>query len=107
METTKYLKQRAEQGDADALFRLGHRLAFGRTRPRPTDWPAAIKLWDQAAQLGYDRAMFYLGVCCEHGNGIAQDLTQALQWHEKAAHLGHEAAMYNLALSYRIGDGAL
>ncbi len=49
--------------------------------------------------------MFYLGVCYEHGNGVVQDLTQALQWYEKAAHLGHEVAMYNLAFSYHNGDG--
>lgn len=105
METTKYLRRQAEQGDAEALFRLGHRLAFGRTRPRPTNWPAVLELWEQAAQLGHDRAMFYLGVCYEHGNGVAKNLTQALRWYEKAAQLDHEAAMYNLAFSYRNGDG--
>lgn len=105
METTKFLKQQAGLGDADALFRLGHRLAFGRSRPRPTDWPAVFEFWQQAARLGHDRAMFYLGVCYEHGSGVSQDLIQALLWYEKAANLGHEVAMYNLAFSYRTGDG--
>ena len=105
METTKYLRQRAEQGDADALFRLGHRLAFSRNRPRPPDWAAVLEFREQAARLGHDRAMFYIGVCFEHGNGVPQDTAQALAWYEKAAQLGHEAAMYNLAFSYRNGDG--
>ena len=75
------------------MFRLGYRLAFGRSRPRPTDWAAVLELWDQAARLGHDRAMFYTGVSYEHGNGVIQDLTQALDWYKKAADLGHEVAV--------------
>jgi hypothetical protein len=37
METTRVLQKRAEQGEIDALFRLGYRLAYGRSRPRPKD----------------------------------------------------------------------
>jgi hypothetical protein len=98
METTGLLKQRAEQGDPDALFRLGYRLAFGRSRIRPTQWAAVFPLWEQAARAGYGRAMFYLGACHEHGYGTAKDLTQATHWYKMAAQKGHVVAMFNLAL---------
>lgn len=105
METTQTLQKRAETGDADALFRLGYRLAFGRSRPRSTDWGAVFPLWEQAAKAGHTRALFYVGVCHEHGHGTAADLPEALRWYEQAARQGHDVAMYNLAFSYRTGDG--
>ena len=37
---------------ADALFRLGYRLAFGKCRPRPTDWNAVVGFWQQQCHLG-------------------------------------------------------
>ena len=85
MKTTRYLKTLADKGDADALFRLGYRLAFGRKRPRPTQWQNVFPLWEQSAQAGNDRAMFYVGTCHEHGYGMPQDLASALYWYEKAA----------------------
>ncbi len=105
METTQALHKRAAGGDADALFRLGYRLAFGRTRPRPTDWTAVYPLWAQAANAGHLRALFYVGVCHEHGRGTPPDLPEALRWYEKAARQGHDVAMYDLAFSYRTGEG--
>ena len=53
METTKFLQKRAGEGDADAQFRVGYRLAFGRKRPRPTDWPYVLDLWNRAAEAGH------------------------------------------------------
>src|SRR5262245_60664385 len=105
METTRLLRRRAEKDDGDACFRLGYRIAFGRNRPRPTDWSAALRLWKQAARVGHERAQFYIGTCYDHGYGVTRNVPMALQWYEKAASRGHLAAMYNLALSYREGDG--
>ena len=105
METTAALRKMAERGDADAQFRLGYRLAYGRNRPRPTDWPAVFGYWQSAAEAGHARAQFYLGVCYDNGYGVAADLTTAMRWWEKAAVNGHEVAAYNLAFSYRTGNG--
>jgi TPR repeat protein len=105
MESTRLLRRRAEKGDADAVFRLGYRIAFGRNRPRPTDWAAAIRLWKQAATGGHERAEFYIGTCYDQGYGVARNVQRALRWYEKAAGHGHLTAMFNLAFSYREGDG--
>jgi TPR repeat protein len=107
METTSYLRRRAQQGDADALFRLGYRLAFGRRRPRPTDWAAVVDLWQRAAARNHRRAQFYLGTCYDRGKGVTQDLRQAMRWYRAAAENGLPEAQYNLAFGYREGIGVL
>src|SRR5262245_43486445 len=105
METTRYLRRRAGEGDTDAQFRLGYRLAFGRQRPRPTDWSAVVAFWKPAAAAGHRRAQFYLGTCYEQGHGVAQDETQAMHWYRQAAENGYPSAQYNLAFGYRHGLG--
>ena len=105
MQTARSLRLQADLGDPRELFRLGYRLAFGRTRPRPTEWHTIVPLWEQAARAEHDRALFYLGTCHEFGYGVPQSLTLALEYYERAARLGNVVAMYNLALSYREGDG--
>src|SRR5262245_36439526 len=105
METTRVLQQRAKVGDADALFRLGYRLAFGKKRPRPTDWGVVFELWQRAAALNHRRAQFYLGTCYDSGRGVTQDLGQAMRWYRAAAENGYPPAQYNLGFSYREGNG--
>src|ERR1700742_3644706 len=105
MEAMGVLQKRAEQGDADALFRLGYRFAYGRTRPRPTDWELVVSLWKQAASKGHFRAQFYLGVCYDKGLGVIRDARSSVQWYRRAAELGHPEAQYNLAFCYREGYG--
>jgi uncharacterized protein len=105
VETTKTLERRAQHGNTDALFRLGFRRAFGRNRPRPTDWSAVVPLWKQAAEAGHARAQFYLGVCYDEGNGVENDLVEAMRWYRQAAESGHRVAQYNIALGYRKGEG--
>jgi hypothetical protein len=78
MESTRKLTQRAEQGDVDALFRLGYRIAFGRNRPRPTDWGTALRLWTRAGRAGHKRAQFCVGTCCDHGQGVAYRTWKAM-----------------------------
>ena len=51
METTKTLRRKAREGDSDAQFRLGYRLAFTRTSARP-NWKAAANWW--VVQRGWD-----------------------------------------------------
>ena len=52
METTKYLRKRAKDGDPDAAFRVGYRLAFHRN-PWLRNRNAAKKYWLQAATQGH------------------------------------------------------
>jgi uncharacterized protein len=105
METTRYLQKRAKEGDADAQFRLGYRLAFGRQRSLPTNWESVVAWWQQAAAAGDCRAQFYLGTCFDRGHGVAQSFKRAMAMYRKAAEQGHRSAQYNLAFGYREGIG--
>ncbi len=105
METTAYLRKLAEQGNSDAQFRIGYRLAFGRKSPRPRKWEEVVGWWQLAADQGVRRAKFYLVVCYEHGRGVDSDITKAFACYLEAAQLGFPEAQYNAGFSYREGSG--
>src|SRR5262245_66479929 len=103
METTRLLEARASHGDADAMFRLGYRLAFGRKRVRGS-WRRAAAWWRRAATAGHARATFYLGTCFDRGLGVRRDVPRAVALFRAAANAGHEVARYNLGFSLLRGD---
>ena len=105
METTKYLLKLAEQGDADAQFRLGYRLAFGRRNSKPCNWEEVVSWWQKAANQGVRRAKFYLVTCFDHGLGVEQDVNTAFACFMEAAKDDYPVAQYNVAFSYREGNG--
>lgn len=96
METTKYLRKRAKDGDPDAAFRVGYRLAFHRN-PRLRNRSAAKKYWLPAATQGHIRAAFYLGTLYDSDDATAASRAKAEQWFQIAAEGGHEVAQFNLA----------
>jgi TPR repeat protein len=96
METTKYLRKRAKEGDPNAAFRVGYRLAFHRN-PRLRNRAAARKYWLQAATQGHIRAAFYLGTLFDSDGATVALRAKAEQWFRIAAEGGHEVAQFNLA----------
>lgn len=44
METTAYLRKLANQGNADAQFRIGYRLAFGKKKPKTSELEGSNEL---------------------------------------------------------------
>lgn len=101
METTAYLLKLANQGDADAQFRIGYRLAFGKNYPKPRNWEEVVSWWLKAANEGVRRAKFYLGTCFDHGLGVEQDVKKAFAYFLDAANDEYPAAQFNVAFSYR------
>ncbi|HIX40560.1 MAG TPA: SEL1-like repeat protein [Candidatus Desulfovibrio intestinigallinarum] len=112
------LKQLAEQGHADAQFRLGDRYKEGKGVPRDGDmacqWYAkAVATLKKAAEQGNDDAQYRLGTIYKEGKGVPQDYVRACQWYAKAAAQKHEAglnALKQLAeqrdaeAQFRLGD---
>ena len=55
---------------------------------------------DGNADAQFELAGLYAG-----GEGVKQNLTEAVKWYRKAAEQGHDGAQYKLGLSYQNGKG--
>mmetsp|Transcript_32566 Transcript_32566/g.73570 ORF Transcript_32566/g.73570 Transcript_32566/m.73570 type:complete len:521 (+) Transcript_32566:103-1665(+) len=76
------------------------RSAFAR------DPAEAVRLWEAAAQRGYPRAQYNLGLVYAKGNpeaGVAKDVALAAMHWRGAADQGHAAAQHGLALLFMQG----
>jgi TPR repeat protein len=88
------LKNRADAGDALAMYNLGVIAYYER------DADTAIHWFREAANRGSTDAMYNLGVVLS-GQGRSEE---AEPWHIKAAEAGNPQAMWNLALMYGLHD---
>ena len=59
----------------------------------------------QRADQGNAEAQFSLGLMYATGDGVSQDITQAVVWWRKAADQGYATAQYNLGAMYASGEG--
>ncbi|TAH01778.1 MAG: sel1 repeat family protein, partial [Sphingobacteriales bacterium] len=70
-------------------------------------YEAAILPLSKAAEQGYARAQYNLGLMYEEGIGVLQDKKEAISWYFKAAEQGVADAQYNLGIMYTKGEGVL
>ena len=105
------LKQLAEQGHADAQFRLGDRYKEGKGVPRDggraRQWyTKAAATFKKAAEQGDADAQFSLGDMYKKGKGVPRDDDMACQWYAEAAAQGHDAGLNALKQLAEQGDAA-
>jgi TPR repeat protein len=123
----------AEQGDAEAQFRLGYMyirgqgiskdldkgmelifeaadrggvsaMTFVASALSAKDPEKAEKWWRKAADLGDALAQLNLGMYFEQGlGGVPRDYEEAARWYRKAAEQGNPVAQYSLGLIYQNG----
>jgi TPR repeat protein len=98
------IKVKAEQGDADAQFKLGNMYHDGKGVAQQ-DYSEALKWYRKAADQGNANAQFKLGLMCAEADGVLQNYAEAVKWYRKAAEQGVEGAQYNLGLMYSTGQG--
>ncbi len=97
-------RARAEQGDPDAQYDLGHAYATGTDIER--DRSKAIKWYAVAAKAGHLEAQYALGSLFQHGwKGIPPNHREAANWFKQAAERGHVKAQWQLSLLYENGKG--
>lgn len=97
------LAQRAEAGDAAALYQLArlHDIGYDSI---PVDTARSTALYRESAALGYGPAQNYLGFRYFRGEGVRQDTDSALYWLHKAADGGDPGAANNLGYLYASGE---
>ncbi len=100
-DSVQALEELAEQGNAEAQYRLGQLYRDGPT-PIP-DWVEARYYLEQAADQGLTDAQYALGKLLLTEDVEVQDPEQGIQWLEYAAENGHSYAAYRAGKEYLRG----
>ncbi len=101
-ESIARLRQRAADGDAQAMFRLG---AVYRQRARADTDKLAVEYLTQAAEKGHKEASFLLSMHYSDGRGVIQDYQQMFRYASKLAETNHPGAQFMLGNAFRRGMG--
>src|SRR6202046_3547790 len=80
------LGQLADQGSAQAQYRLGSMYDAGRGVVQSD--AEALKWYRMAAEQGNASAQYDLALMYDKGQGVAQNYTEAAKWYVKAANQG-------------------
>ena len=94
-------KQAADLGNAEAWNALGVVTMQGGDSKAPE----AFGYFSKAADGGYPRGIYNLGLCFQDGVGAASDPSKAVGLFQKASDLGIPEAMAALAAAYETGTG--
>lgn len=60
------------------------------------DYEEAVRCFTISAEMGFDLAQYELAFCYEEGEGVEQDIDQAIDWYAKAADQDYNPAWYSL-----------
>jgi len=101
--TLEELQKLAEQGEPNAMAKLGERYLEGKGVPQ--DYDKARQWFEKAAGKGIAYAMYKLGWMYAKGKGVPQDYAKTRQWYEKSAEKGYANAMARLGEMYLEGKG--
>lgn len=99
----KWLQRLADQGDAEAWYRIGviKEQGIGMV----ADPLGAVRAFTKAADLGHPKAQFRLAQLLAAGIGGVLDLGGARHWYGEAAKQGIAEAAYNAGLFAETGVG--
>ncbi len=88
------LKARAENGDAEAQFKIGYMYLKGRNVEQ--DLSEAFNWAHKAAEQGYASAQNNLGVMYSKGQGVAQNYVWAYAWFSIASEAGAASSIKHI-----------
>lgn len=97
------LKDKAEQGDAEAQLALG--AAYYNGEGVAEDDKEAVRWYRKAAEQGDAGAQSFLGDAYYDGEGVTKDDAEAVKWWRKAAEQGDAPAQGGLIFAYYNGVG--
>src|SRR5438046_362901 len=67
------------------------------------DYRTAMASWRQGAAMGDQRSQHDIGILYLNGQGVKQDLAEAVKWFTLAANQGFGLSQANLGIMYRNG----
>lgn len=102
LETVKSLQNAADNGDADAMNKLGN--VYRRGQGVAINIQEAFKWYLKGANNENLFAMVNLARAYEQGQGVTKDMQESVKWYQKAANKGQVDAMYGLSSLYYNGD---
>ena len=105
-ETERLLSQtrvEAEQGDAEAQYRLG--CLYYRGAGVKQDYSEALAWYRKSADQGNPDAQYRLGCMYYKGTGVQKDFSEAFRWYLKSADQGNQYAQCFLGIMYCYGQG--
>ena len=97
-KTLKFLRAKANNGDAHAQYRLG--LHWIKKEKNQNNYLKAATWFKLAAVQGLKEAQYSLGVLYDTGVGLEKDENQAFLWYHAAANHHHPMAQFNIANFY-------
>ena len=96
-------RPRAENGDAEAQYRMGMMARFGWGVDK--DAEVAARWLRKAAEKGHPQAQAELGTMYRLGRGVTADTQEAARWLRSAALAGVGIAQLSIGRMYRDGVG--
>lgn len=97
------LRAGANQGNADAEFKLGY--AYHKGDGVPQDDKEALAWFHKSADQGNAWAQLNIGLAYQHGWGVAKDDSEAVVWFRKSAEQNNPLGESNLGFAYMNGAG--
>ena len=92
------LKRLAEQGNAEAQYKLGLMYDIGKEVDQ--DYQKAFEWYEKSANQGLASSQSRLGSMYRYGKGVDINHSKASQWYWKAAEQGDQDAQYRLGTIY-------
>lgn len=99
-QSLETLRAKAKAGDPKAQVELGFKYFIGSDGLTINEAEAA-RWYRKAAEQGYAKGQYWLGVCYENGFGLTKDEAEAVQLYRKAAAQGYRDAYLNLGSYYQ------
>lgn len=92
------LKRLAEQGNAEAQYKLG--LMYDMGKDVDQDYNKAFEWYEKSANQGLASSQSKLGSMYRYGKGVEVNHAKASEWYWKAFKQGDEEAHYQLGTIY-------
>lgn len=102
-ETIEKYRKAAEQGDAEAQWRLGESYESGYGVKK--DFAKAVEWYKRSADQDNAAGKLFLGRCYMNGQGVEKDLSKAVNLFKQSAKQGHAVGQWVLGLCFYCGEG--